>query len=161
IYSRGPLTVVNSTISSNSVPATITYGGGGGIAVVNSLLTVRHSTITGNSAHSVGGIASNTTVVLDHTIVAGNTSRDFSEPAFSASFSQISIGADFLGPLQDNGGPTFTHALLPGSPAIDAGDPNAVAGVGTVPQYDQRGFPYTRVIDGDGDGGSRIDIGAF
>ena len=29
-----------------------------------------------------------------------------------------------LGPLQDNGGPTFTHALLTGSPAIDAGDPN-------------------------------------
>src|SRR4029077_6237493 len=29
-----------------------------------------------------------------------------------------------LGPLQDNGGPTFTHALLPGSPAINAGDPN-------------------------------------
>ena len=27
-----------------------------------------------------------------------------------------------LGPVQDNGGPTFTHALLPGSPAIDAGD---------------------------------------
>ena len=29
-----------------------------------------------------------------------------------------------LGPLQDNGGPTFTHALLPDSPAIDAGDPS-------------------------------------
>src|SRR6266478_131593 len=29
-----------------------------------------------------------------------------------------------LGPLQDNGGPTLTHALLPGSPAIDAGNPN-------------------------------------
>ena len=31
-----------------------------------------------------------------------------------------------IGPLQDNGGPTFTHALLPGSPAIDAGDPNFI-----------------------------------
>ncbi len=40
-----------------------------------------------------------------------------------------------LGPLQDNGGPTFTHALLPGSPAIDAGDPSF-----TPPFfYDQRG----------------------
>ena len=40
-----------------------------------------------------------------------------------------------LGPLQDNGGPTFTHALLPGSPAIDAGDPNFTP----PPFFDQRG----------------------
>ena len=39
-----------------------------------------------------------------------------------------------LGPLQDNGGPTFTHALLPGSPAIDAG-----RSVGLT--TDQRGAP--------------------
>ena len=44
---------------------------------------------------------------------------------------------------------------LPGSPAIDAGDPGAVAGVGGVPQFDQRGGPYSRVS------GGRIDIGAF
>ena len=40
-----------------------------------------------------------------------------------------------LGPLQDNGGPTFTHELLPGSPAIDAGDPNFTP----PPFFDQRG----------------------
>jgi len=40
-----------------------------------------------------------------------------------------------LGPLQDNGGPTFTHALLPGSPAIDAGDPSFTP----PPDFDQRG----------------------
>ena len=51
-----------------------------------------------------------------------------------------------LGPLQDNGGPTFTHALLAGSPAIDAGDP--VSPVNT----DQRGS--ARPVNG------RIDIGA-
>ncbi len=56
-----------------------------------------------------------------------------------------------LGPLQDNGGPTFTHALLPGSPAIDAGDPNFVG----PPDYDQRGPGYDRVRNG------RIDIGSF
>ena len=50
-----------------------------------------------------------------------------------------------LGPLADNGGPTMTHALLPGSPAIDAGDPAAVAGVGGVPLFDQRGAPLSRV----------------
>src|SRR5262249_26301025 len=65
-----------------------------------------------------------------------------------------------LGALANNGGPTQTHLPLAGSPAIDAGDPAAVAGVGTRPGYDQRGDPYTRVWDGDGAGGTRIDIGA-
>jgi hypothetical protein len=60
-----------------------------------------------------------------------------------------------LSPLADNGGPTMTHALLPGSPAINMGDPAAVAGVGGVPLFDQRGEPFTRVH------GGRIDIGAF
>jgi len=49
-----------------------------------------------------------------------------------------------LGPLQDNGGPTFTHALLPGSPAIDAGDSKFTP----PPFYDQRGTPFVRVFNG-------------
>jgi hypothetical protein len=56
-----------------------------------------------------------------------------------------------LGPLQDNGGPTFTCALLPGSPAINAGDPNFTP----PPDFDQRGPGFPRVVCG------RIDIGAF
>jgi hypothetical protein len=56
-----------------------------------------------------------------------------------------------LGPLQDNGGPTLTHALLPGSPAIDSGDPNFAP----PPYYDQRGPGFDRVR------GSRIDMGSF
>jgi hypothetical protein len=60
-----------------------------------------------------------------------------------------------LGPLADNGGPTQTHALLAGSPAIGTGNAAAMAGVGDVPLFDQRGAPYGRVV------GSRIDIGAF
>jgi hypothetical protein len=60
-----------------------------------------------------------------------------------------------LGPLTDNGGPTMTHELLAGSPAIDAGDPAAVAGVDGVPEFDQRGATYLRVS------GGRIDMGAF
>ena len=56
-----------------------------------------------------------------------------------------------LGPLQDNGGPTFTHALLPGSPAIDSGDPSFTP----PPFYDQRGPGFDRVVNG------RIDIGSF
>ena len=63
---------------------------------------------------------------------------------------QINIDP-LLGPLQNNGGPTFTHALLPGSPAIDAGDPNFTP----PPSTDQRGCPFDRVFNG------RIDIGSF
>jgi len=56
-----------------------------------------------------------------------------------------------LGPLQDNGGPTFTHALLPGSPAINAGNPSFTP----PPRYDQRGPGFRRVVHG------RIDIGSY
>jgi hypothetical protein len=66
-----------------------------------------------------------------------------------------------LSPLADNGGPSLpdgvkvlTHALLPGSPAIGAGDPAAVAGAGDIPAFDQRGVRWSRVF------GGRIDIGA-
>jgi hypothetical protein len=61
-----------------------------------------------------------------------------------------------LGPLQDNGGATFTHALLAGSPAIDAGDPSFDPYAFDPPLlYDQRGTPYARVAN------NRIDVGAF
>jgi hypothetical protein len=55
-----------------------------------------------------------------------------------------------LGPLQDNGGPTFTQALLPGSIAIDAGDNNFIPSF-----YDQRGPGFDRIVNG------AVDIGAF
>src|SRR5262249_17849692 len=58
-----------------------------------------------------------------------------------------------LGPLQNNGGPTRTHALLPGSPAIDRGDNGGVLAT------DQRGA--ARIKDGDGNGSKVVDVGAF
>src|SRR5439155_790888 len=57
-------------------------------------------------------------------------------------------------PLQDNGGPTPTHALLPGSPAIDADGSDC-----PPPATDQRGFP--RPVDGNDDGVATCDIGAY
>jgi len=67
--------------------------------------------------------------------------------------SQLGVTDPGLAPLADNGGPTRTMALLPGSVAIDAGpDP--------VPDFpgnsdDQRGAGYPRVVNG------RVDVGAF
>ena len=81
------------------------------------------------------------------------------------------LGVDpLLGPLAGNGGPTQTHAPLPGSPLIDAGDPTLTSVPFAAPTpfpppinipgvYDQRGEPYDRVVDG-GSGTLRIDIGA-
>jgi hypothetical protein len=59
-----------------------------------------------------------------------------------------------LGPLQNNGGPTLTHALLPGSPALDRGHFTLAPAT-----TDQRGFP--RIADGNRDGNAVIDIGAY
>jgi CSLREA domain-containing protein len=71
------------------------------------------------------------------------------------------LGADpRLGPLHDNGGDTQTHALLAGSPAVDAGNPDGC--VGEFSGYltvDQRG--NMRTVDGDGDGQGVCDIGAY
>ncbi|HYN88617.1 MAG TPA: choice-of-anchor Q domain-containing protein [Ardenticatenaceae bacterium] len=70
-----------------------------------------------------------------------------------------SYTAPLLGPLQQNGGPTPTHALLPGSPAIDGGDlAGCKDGTGAALSADQRGQP--RPVDGDGNGGAICDIGA-
>jgi len=58
-----------------------------------------------------------------------------------------------LGPLADNGGPTQTHALLTGSPAIDASTDPVASFTGNA--YDQRGPGFARVVNG------VADIGAF
>jgi hypothetical protein len=79
-----------------------------------------------------------------------NVSSDDGAGYLNGSGDQINTDPQ-LGPLQDNGGPTFTHALLPGSPAINAGDPNFTP----PPFYDQRGPGYDRVRNG------RLDVGSF
>src|SRR5262249_60524242 len=59
-----------------------------------------------------------------------------------------------LAPLADNGGPTFTQALIVGSPAIDMGSPDAPGSGGTACEAtDQRGV--VRPV------GARCDVGAF
>src|SRR5262249_23179464 len=67
--------------------------------------------------------------------------------------------AQILGPLKNNGGPTQTHALAPGSPAIDAGDPGGFRdNLGALLCTDQRGL--YRHVDRNFDRTARCDIGA-
>jgi Putative Ig domain len=68
--------------------------------------------------------------------------------------------AQILGPLQNNGGSTETHALIAGSPAVDTGHPGGCRdSQGALMVTDQRGF--ARHVDGNNDGTVRCDIGAF
>ena len=155
IASFGALTVTNSTISNNSAGSD-----GGGISNADRL-TVTNSTISNNSAAGGGISDSSNRTVLINTIIAGNV------PGGDCSGGVLSLGVNldsddtcnlspvfltFLAPtlcsvpLQDNGGPTETHALLPGSPAIGVGEPCSLA-------TDQRGVLREQ--------GVGCDIGAF
>jgi hypothetical protein len=175
------LTVANSTISGNRA-----RGYGGAIALTSDqpdAVNLKNTTITENAAGDGlgdgGGIFNATaTVNLANTIIAANTgvvAPDCLGPLISEGFNLIehvggcSIGGDAtgnvvgmkagLGPLASNGGPTRTHALLPGSPAIDRGNPAAPgSGGGACGPKDQRGVD--RPADGDGNGVSVCDIGA-
>jgi hypothetical protein len=165
IFNFGAANLANCTLSGNSASSASEFGGGG---IENSgTLTLADCTISANSASVGGGISSanaGNPVTIHTSIVAGNTAP--TDPDASGAF--VSQGhnligttggssgwvatdlldvAPLLGPLADNGGPTFTQALLPGSPAIDAGAP--VPGVAT----DQRGVPRPQ--------GASPDIGAF
>jgi len=151
------LTIVNSTLSNNE--ANVSAGG----AIYNNgpgTVTITNSTLTDNRSlnNDGGGIYTEGTLTLKNTIVSGNTGGpDIRDKGTLNDLGHNVVGPNLnlhLGPLQDNGGPTLTHALLLGSTAaIDAGD-NSVA----LP-VDQRG--YARIVDGDGDGTATIDIGAY
>ena len=148
-----PVVVSHSTITLNTAPA----AGGGGVGSVRNV-AFRSSVVSGNIGSDVQftGINSNTISSQGYNIVGtGNSLAKFNQPG-----DQTGVTDPKLGPLAANGGPTKTHTPLAQSPAIDAGDPAAVAGMNGVPLYDQRGKPYARIWDADGVGGGRIDVGA-
>ncbi|NJN79652.1 MAG: sortase [Anaerolineales bacterium] len=159
IDNTGTLTITNSTLSGNSTPLS-----GGGI-YNNNTLTLTNSTLSGNSAINGGGIYNIGTLNYYNTIIANPTSGgdcvNGGAGSILSGFNLVEDGSCLaslsgdpnLGPLQDNGGPTFTHALLSGSIAIDAGN------AGVCPSTDQRGV--TRPIDGDAVVGAVCDIGAY
>lgn len=164
--SIGTVTVTNTTISGNKSAE------GGGIQLeTGGVLVLDHVTVTKNSAKEGGGLWAEpgTTATLTATILAGNKKFDCFGPVDSNGFNLIgavdgcAIGGNtignvtggpkplkpvkpFLAGLKDNGGPTKTHALQPGSPAIDA-----VTTGCPPPTADQRGSPRS----------APCDIGAF
>ena len=167
---EGDLVLRNSTISGN----TAEQDDGGGLRVRQSTaVLIENSTITGNHAGSSGGGVSFIDNALPSTfastIISGNSANlegadvsssmpltiSGSNNLIQQASASLSIPTDTLtgdpqlGPLADNGGPTWTHALGLNSPAVDQG---------SNPQNqstDQRGIGYKREING------YADIGAF
>jgi TolB protein len=143
IYVKGAslqdrIDIANSTIASNIA------NNGGGIYITGGVTEVYNSILTDSpfDANCAG-------FILDggHNIDSGDTCD------FDLADGSLINTDPLLGPLQDNGGETWTHALLYGSPAIDAADQ------AHCPPSDQRGV--YRPQDGDGDGNAICDIGSF
>ena len=161
--------VAGNTVTISGLTLTNGYSGIGGGIENSGTLTISHSTISANSAGGNGGGINNSDVSrLRSTIVANNEATgtgDDLNGTFQVEYSLIELragatiretvarsnrfGVDpMLEPLTDNGGPTETHALLPGSPAINRGFYSASQ------SFDQRGPGFVRTVD-------RTDIGAY
>lgn len=171
IFNYDTLVVNNSTFSLNS-----SGGSGGGLANLgySDIAEINNSTFTGNSAYYGGGSISqhNRNLTIRNTIIDGSSSAfncvqgDYAHIidgghnlesgnscGFGAANGSLTNTDPKLGPLADNGGPTLTHALQPGSPAIDAGDEVVCADPDTVNRHDQRSVARPQ--------GVQCDIGAF
>jgi hypothetical protein len=176
VANAGIMTIGDSTVSGNRA----LFRDGGGIANTFAL-TMLDDTVSGNTAGIEGGGVDNeailgATTTMDNTIVSGNVSKldastgdvfdnsdaggtqmvggyDLIGVGDMGGLTDTHVGVDpRLGPLQNNGGPTWTQALLAGSPAIKAGDTSLVP---TWMTTDQRGGGYARFAQGN------VDLGAF
>lgn len=190
----GDVTLNNTTLSGNLIGATAAGGTstGGGLQISSGTVRLRNVTVAANLSNGAGGgIARNGgTLQIANSIVGGNTSSGTASEDCTGSLSSLGFNVvrvnngcaaslvatdqsgtaaaplePLLGALAVNGGPTRTHALSAGSPAIDAGDPADCLGWDPTLGVD---FPFiadqcdeTRPTDGDGDNSVVCDAGSF
>ena len=159
IFNFGTTEITNSTISGNSAD----NDGGGIFNSFSDVIFLSSSIVSGNTSEESGNEVynrSNGQINADNSNLFGDNSQSNTEAFFNftpgdndinATSDGINIALDnILNPsLADNGGPTLTHALVPGSPAIDTG--TNPLGLTT----DQRGEGFPR------SNGNGVDIGAF
>src|SRR5579863_2339825 len=179
IANYGTLTVTNSTFTGNTAHRSLvgSLAGGilnGGLFQSSGTLAINNSTFSGNVARGGkgGGIfnVQGSTVVLQNSIVANNTGGNCHGTIASGGYNLSSDDScrfdgsgdlndtdPKLGRLRNNGGATETFALLPGSPAIDSGNPNGCTDSnGHLLKTDQRGEPRPDKEDSGG-----CDRGAY
>lgn len=183
---NGQMKISNSTISGNSatLEGVDAMGGGGILNFVDSTqggaLYMSNTTVANNTASgtNLGGGIRNLTAYFsaNNSIIAGNSASaagiDFYGEFNNGEYNLIghSTGVTVqgmpdgmifdqdarLGPLQNNGGPTLTHALSPDSPAIDAGQTFlAFDTYGNPLVFDQRGAGFVRSA------GLTTDMGSY
>ncbi|MBP6786321.1 MAG: hypothetical protein KA170_01930 [Candidatus Promineofilum sp.] len=153
----GALTLVNSTLSNNEAG-----GAGGGLNVISGAATLQRTLVAGNSAPTGREIqrTAGTVTVNSHNLFgfSGNGGLNGLSAGATDAVPSAALAA-VLGPLADNSGRTHTHALPPGSPAIDAA-PSAVCAAAPVGGLDQRSQP--RNTEGNGvASANECDIGAY
>jgi predicted outer membrane repeat protein len=171
LHNNGCLSLVNVTFSGNHADGdaggAIYWDNSGSFCDPTLFAAPTNLTIAGNRATTGGGgIYAQTAVALKNTILSANTAANCGgfvqsqghnlDSGTSCNFhlgGDVSSTDPLLGPLQDNGGDTWTEALVSGSPAIDSGDNTG------CPTTDQRGAP--RPVDGDGNGSAICDMGAY
>jgi Zn-dependent metalloprotease len=144
---EGSATINNSTITQNIAEDPNALAIGGGLSnYFNKPVILRNTLIVGNGADTVPDCRGEITSAGHNLIGYGDGC--FITPMAGDQIGQVGspINAK-IGNLLDNGGATFTHALLTGSPAIDAGDPTSCAST------DQRGVSRPQ--------GVACDIGAY
>ncbi|NER20965.1 MAG: PEP-CTERM sorting domain-containing protein [Symploca sp. SIO1C2] len=179
IGNSGELTLTNSTISSNS-GLSGSISNSGELTLTNSTISGNSSFFNSSVTNYSGGLAT-----VSNTIIAGNinyssydntladVSGDFTSNGFNligditgstgfendltfTSLGGIGIEDVLDTNLTNNGGSTLTHALISGSPAIDAGNNDDINTL-----TDQRGAGFERIVDGNNDTIVVVDIGAF
>ncbi|MEY2407543.1 MAG: large repetitive protein [Verrucomicrobiota bacterium] len=161
----GAVTIANTTFSGNSADR----DGGAINSAFSAQFNVLSCTIVSNQCGRMGGgVETLAAFNVVNTIVAHNTAPTgpnisgvissgghnlIGDPSGASGFDSTDLqnASAMVGPLANNGGPTFTHALLTNSPAINAGTNPPAAGLA----YDQRGSPFARIV------GPAVDIGAF
>jgi hypothetical protein len=159
IHNIGTLNVTNSTftnnIADNDVSNNTTYDAGGAIFQNSGTATLKNTLIAGNSDLSTNiknpDLAGGTWTDGGGNLIGDNTGVATTFPAGPLVGTASAPLDPKLGPLQDNGGLSFTHALLSGSPAIDKGNNANATGL----TYDQRGTGFPRIVN------TTVDIGAF
>jgi CSLREA domain-containing protein len=129
----GQANLNNVTITGNTADTNGNGGGGGGV-VAKGTVNLRSTIIAGNNDISEPGVGASPNCIGSPISQGNNLIADRTGCAFAPRGGDLTNVKPLLGPLANNGGSTFTHALLAGSPAINAG------GRGVTPA-DQRGVP--------------------